>query len=186
MGAMRHNIVEGEPGIFPDPIARLFVAFSRFLRRRESPKGAPAPEPHPIATPTEGGEKSEMSLTMTVEERETFLAEVHVGVLGVALPDEAPLTVPIWYSYARGGTVNVITGRSSRQGARHRASGSILALCSNRSCAVQVRVGRRARRERRTRPWSCMSVERWPTAISDRSSVRCTSSRRRPKPPRAL
>ena len=115
MGTMRHNIVEGEPGIFPDPIARLFVAFSRFLRRRESPKGAPSPEPHPIAAPTEGGEKSEMSLTMTVKERETFLAEVHVGVLGVAVPDEAPLTVPIWYSYARGGTVNVITGRSSRK-----------------------------------------------------------------------
>jgi nitroimidazol reductase NimA-like FMN-containing flavoprotein (pyridoxamine 5'-phosphate oxidase superfamily) len=109
---MRHNIVEGEPGIFPDPIARLFVAFSRFLRRRVAPNVEPSPEPRSGSTPPEGGE---MSLTMTVEERESFLAEVHVGVLGVALPDEAPLTVPIWYSYARGGTVNVITGRSSRK-----------------------------------------------------------------------
>ena len=24
MGPMRHNIVEGEPGIFPDPIARFY------------------------------------------------------------------------------------------------------------------------------------------------------------------
>jgi hypothetical protein len=31
---MRRGIVEGEPGMFPDPIARLFVAISRFVRRR--------------------------------------------------------------------------------------------------------------------------------------------------------
>ena len=45
---MRHGIVEGEPGIFPDPIARLFVAVARFLRRRSGAKAAeqePPPEP---------------------------------------------------------------------------------------------------------------------------------------------
>jgi hypothetical protein len=32
---MRHNIVEGEPGIFPDPIARFFRWVFGPLRRRE-------------------------------------------------------------------------------------------------------------------------------------------------------
>jgi hypothetical protein len=30
---MRNNIVEGEPGIFPDPIARLLVWIGRQARR---------------------------------------------------------------------------------------------------------------------------------------------------------
>jgi hypothetical protein len=30
---MRNNIVEGEPGIFPDPIARLLVWIGRLFRR---------------------------------------------------------------------------------------------------------------------------------------------------------
>ena len=51
------------------------------------------------------------ALTMTKAEREAFLAGVHVGVLGVAQDGSSPLTVPVWYSYEPGGTVNVITGR---------------------------------------------------------------------------
>jgi len=32
-GPVRRNIVEGEPGIFPDPIARLLVWIGRQVRR---------------------------------------------------------------------------------------------------------------------------------------------------------
>jgi hypothetical protein len=35
---MRKNIVEGEPGIFPDPIARLLVWLGRVLRRSTGKK----------------------------------------------------------------------------------------------------------------------------------------------------
>ena len=45
MAGMRHGIVEGEPGIFPDPIARLFVAISRFLRRRSGREEEAGQEP---------------------------------------------------------------------------------------------------------------------------------------------
>ena len=39
-----------------------------------------------------------MSLSMGRAESEEFLAGLHVGVLGVALPDgRGPLTVPVWY-----------------------------------------------------------------------------------------
>ena len=52
-------------------------------------------------------------MTMSVEEREQFLAEVHVGVLSVARAGRGPLTVPVWYSYRTGGEVTVITGAMS-------------------------------------------------------------------------
>ena len=43
-----------------------------------------------------------MSFVMTVEEREAFLADVHVGVLAVEREGRAPLAVPIWYDYRDG------------------------------------------------------------------------------------
>jgi len=71
-----------------------------------------------------------MSVTMTREEREQFLAGVHVGVLSVAAPDGAgPLTVPVWYSYQPGGLVNVITGSGTRKASAIRAAGR-LSLCA--------------------------------------------------------
>ncbi len=44
---------------------------------------------------------------MTSTERETYLAALHVGVIGVERPERAPLTVPIWYAYEPGGEVVV-------------------------------------------------------------------------------
>jgi PPOX class probable F420-dependent enzyme len=44
-------------------------------------------------------------LDMTVEERETFLADVHVGVLSISRSDKGPLALPIWYSYEEGDVI---------------------------------------------------------------------------------
>jgi nitroimidazol reductase NimA-like FMN-containing flavoprotein (pyridoxamine 5'-phosphate oxidase superfamily) len=57
-----------------------------------------------------------MSLAMTKEEREAFLADVHVGIISIADERRGPLTVPIWYSYEPGGEVRVITTRTSQKG----------------------------------------------------------------------
>lgn len=66
-----------------------------------------------------------MSLTMTVAERETFLADLHVGVLSVAADGgRPPLSVPIWYLYEPGGELFFITGGHSRKTALIRAAGS--------------------------------------------------------------
>ena len=71
-----------------------------------------------------------MSVTMTRAEREQFLAGVHVGVISVASVDGGgPLAVPVWYSYQPGGTVDVITGDSTRKAAAIRAAGR-LSLCA--------------------------------------------------------
>jgi len=64
-----------------------------------------------------------MSLTMTSTERETFLAGVHVGILSVDEPGRGPLTVPVWYAYSPGGTVDIITGAQSAKARRLRAAG---------------------------------------------------------------
>jgi len=49
---------------------------------------------------------------MTPEEREAFLADVHVGVLAVDEPGRGPLAVPIWYLY-RDGEVGFYTDGAS-------------------------------------------------------------------------
>ena len=66
--------------------------------------------------------------TMTKSERETFLAEVHVGIVGIAEAGRGPLTVPIWYAYEPGGVVRFVTGGASRKARLLRAAGR-LSLC---------------------------------------------------------
>jgi len=71
-----------------------------------------------------------VSLTMSRQEREEFLAGLHVGVLSVASQDGAgPLTIPVWYTYSPGGTVNVSTGRDTRKAAAVIAAGRF-SLCA--------------------------------------------------------
>lgn len=57
-----------------------------------------------------------MSLAMTKDEREAFLADVHVGILSVTEDGRGPLTLPIWYSYEPGGELRIITDPDSRKG----------------------------------------------------------------------
>ncbi len=56
-----------------------------------------------------------MELAMTQEEREAFLAGVHIGVMSVEWRGRGPLTVPIWYDYEPGGEVVVLTTPGSRK-----------------------------------------------------------------------
>ncbi|KUL53044.1 MULTISPECIES: pyridoxamine 5'-phosphate oxidase family protein [Streptomyces] len=63
-------------------------------------------------------------MSLSVEEREQFLAEPHIGALAVAAGDgRAPLTLPIWYQYAPGGDLWVMTGRHSKKGRLIEAAG---------------------------------------------------------------
>ena len=38
-------------------------------------------------------------LDMTVDEREAFLADVHIGIVSIQRCDRAPLALPIWYRW---------------------------------------------------------------------------------------
>jgi len=57
-----------------------------------------------------------MSLAMSKDEREAFLAALHVGVISLEESGRGPLTVPIWYAYEPGGDVRFLTDRDSRKG----------------------------------------------------------------------
>ena len=54
-------------------------------------------------------------INMTKDEREQFLAGVHVGVLSIPT-GAAPLTAPIWYGYEPGGDLHVMIEATSRKG----------------------------------------------------------------------
>ena len=92
-----------------------------------------------------------MSHAMTIEEREAFLADLHVGVIG-AVADGQALVVPIWYDYEPGGDVWVITGPDSRKGRALEDSGRY-ALCAQTEDA----------------PYKYVTVEGPVTAVDDAS-----------------
>jgi hypothetical protein len=54
--------------------------------------------------------------SLSVPDRESFLAEPHVAALSVSAgPDRGPLTLPIWYQYGPGGEAWVLTEAGSRK-----------------------------------------------------------------------
>lgn len=63
-----------------------------------------------------------MSLAMSKAEREAFLAETRVGVVSVAEEGRGPLTVPVWFSYEKGGPLRFVTGGGSKKAALLRAA----------------------------------------------------------------
>ncbi|HVN88115.1 MAG TPA: pyridoxamine 5'-phosphate oxidase family protein [Candidatus Binatia bacterium] len=56
-----------------------------------------------------------MPAPMSREERERFLAAVHVGILSVNQPGRAPLAVPLWYLYEPGGDIVMVTRPETRK-----------------------------------------------------------------------
>ena len=100
-----------------------------------------------------------MSLAMTKDEREQFLAALHVGVLSIEEPGRGPLAVPIWYGYEAGGELWVITDRSSRKGRLLRVGRRVSLVAQTESVPYQdvsvegpVVAIDAADRERHTRP----------------------------------
>ena len=57
-----------------------------------------------------------MSTTsMSVSEREAFLAAVRVGIFAVANGDLGPVAVPVWYAYEPGGDALIVIGKESEK-----------------------------------------------------------------------
>ena len=62
--------------------------------------------------------------TLSVRDRELFLAEPHIAALSVSAgPARGPLTVPIWYQYTPGGEAWVLTEPGSRKARLIKAAG---------------------------------------------------------------
>jgi nitroimidazol reductase NimA-like FMN-containing flavoprotein (pyridoxamine 5'-phosphate oxidase superfamily) len=56
-----------------------------------------------------------MPAPMTRDEREAFLAGLHVGVVSVDEPGRGPLSVPVWYLYEPGGEIVLVTRPEARK-----------------------------------------------------------------------
>jgi nitroimidazol reductase NimA-like FMN-containing flavoprotein (pyridoxamine 5'-phosphate oxidase superfamily) len=64
-----------------------------------------------------------MSLKMSTSERETYLADVHVGVISIEREDAPPLSAPIWYDFRPDTGLWVITDAASEKGRALQAAG---------------------------------------------------------------
>ena len=69
-----------------------------------------------------------MTFAMSNEERETFLADVRIGILSIEEAGRGPLAVPVWYDYEAGGDLWFVTDRDSKKG-RLLAEGQRISLC---------------------------------------------------------
>jgi len=94
-----------------------------------------------------------MALYMTREEREEFLADVHIGVLAINEEGMGPSAAPIWYLYEPGGEIEFSMSGSSRK-ARLLQVGSRVSLVA----------------QRETTPPGYVSVEGVVTSIGERST----------------
>jgi len=62
--------------------------------------------------------------SLSVRDRESFLAEPHIAALSVSAGQErGPLTLPIWYQYTSGAEAWVLTEAASRKAELIKASG---------------------------------------------------------------
>ncbi len=68
-------------------------------------------------------------LQMSNDEREAFLADVHVGVMSIERDNGPPLTVPVWYDYRPGGDLWLLTDGRSLKGRLLAAAGRF-SLCA--------------------------------------------------------
>lgn len=73
------------------------------------------------------------AMTMSTEERDQFLADLHIGVLTVERDDGPPLATPVWYRYRAGGPVELTTEVSSVKGTLLAASGRATLCAQNES-----------------------------------------------------
>ena len=73
---------------------------------------------------------------MTAEEREAFLADVHVGVLAIEEPGRGPLALPIWYLY-RDGEVRIGIDGSSVKARLLAAAGRATLIVQNEAPPYQ-------------------------------------------------
>ena len=69
-----------------------------------------------------------MSIAMNRDEREQFLAGVHVGILNIPSDARGPLSCPVWYEYQAGGEVSFVTPKDSRKG-RLLETGTRVSFC---------------------------------------------------------
>ena len=104
---------------------------------------------------------------------------MHVGVLAVADAGDRVLAVPVWYAYAPGGTVDVITGGESRK-ARYLHTAGRFSLSAQTETAPYRYVSVEGPVVAEGRTGDRRRAATWRTGTSVRRSAISTWRRRRP------
>ena len=100
-----------------------------------------------------------MSLSMSKQQREQFLADLHVGVVSMNRKEHGPLSAPIWYDYVDG-LVGFTTGQDSRKGKLMQIGDRISMVAQSETAPYQyVLLYRGSRR------FSIETFDRWRSAI---------------------
>ena len=81
-----------------------------------------------------------MSLAMTEEERDAFLADLHVGVISIEQDGRPPLSIQIWYNYNPAIGVWVITGDTSLKAKGLNAAGRFTLVAQSEAPPAYVYV----------------------------------------------
>ena len=69
---------------------------------------------------------------MTIEQREAFLADLHVGVLAIERDGKGPLALPIWYAYADGAVMISMATDSAKANLLRRAGRATMTVQDER------------------------------------------------------
>ena len=85
------------------------------------------PRPGSLLTRRQKGNQT-MSLAMSKEQLETFLAATRIGIVSVEEAGRGPCSVPVWYQYEPGGVLRFASGRESRK-AKLVAKASRISFC---------------------------------------------------------
>lgn len=56
-----------------------------------------------------------MEESMSKSERETFLADTHVGIIAIQVEGRAPVMTPVWYSYEPGGELWFLSNEGAKK-----------------------------------------------------------------------
>lgn len=78
-----------------------------------------------------------MSSRMTREERDAFLADLHVGIIGIAAPGRGPVLLPIWYAYVPDGEITFLTDKASKKTQLLEAAGRFTLCVQNEAPPYQ-------------------------------------------------
>ena len=71
---------------------------------------------------------------MSTDEKQNFLADLHVGVIAINESGRGALTVPVWYDYEVGGNAWFVTGENSLKG-QLLTNGARMSLCAQTETA---------------------------------------------------
>jgi len=75
-------------------------------------------------------------MNMSKAERDTYLSDLHVGVISIDMPGRAPLSAPIWYDYDPAKGLWILTSPTSKKGTALETAGRFTLVAQNEAAPL--------------------------------------------------